>query len=171
MSGSMYLYISAKKGVFKIPKPKNTNYCLEFKSVNDLAYEDVLIATLLYETLDRKPHKLELVSFHRAKLDDTGGYKLTQEIVDKSMDNFLNYTFCSVDDLALREVIPLPKALRNIPSDAEKKVLYTYMKDKFPMLADDCLYMVNKNIKEIKEHHDSLREFVKSAYKKKYKNE
>lgn len=168
----MYLYVSGKKGVYKIPKSKyNENYDLEFKKVKEFANEKVILITLFYETLNRKPYKLELVSFHRAQLDKDGGYAITQKVIDDTSSNFFNYAFCDADDLAKRETIAIPVAPDNIPTEEKKKALYTYLNKKYPIFMNDCPYFVEKNIKEIEDHYNELKELFKAVYKKKIASE
>lgn len=168
----MYLYVSDKKGVYKIPKSKyNEDGDLEFKKVKDLANEKVILIILFYETLNRKPYRLELVSFHRAQLDKDGGHAITQKVVDDTSRNFYNYAFCDADDLAKRETIEIPIAPDNIPTEEEKKALYRYLNKKYPILMNDCPYFIEKNIKEIEEHYNELKELFKEGYKKKIANE
>ena len=169
MSGSIYLYVSNKNGVHKIPKPEHSiyTYTTTFRTVPSLANEEVLLVTLCYETLNRKPYELDLVSFHRAKLDKNGGYELNQNKVNKSLTNFINYAFSTAGDLALRKAIPIPTAPDNIPTDIEKNELYSYVKENYPLLWVNCPYLVEQNIKGIEENHNELKNLVKEAYKKK----
>ncbi|MFW2491693.1 hypothetical protein ACN077_24515 [Clostridium chromiireducens] len=171
MSGSMYLYVSDKSGAHKIPKPKHSNYTdsTTYKAVPSLANEDVLLVTLCYETVNRKPHGLDFVSFHRAKLDGKGCYILNQEEFNNSLNNFVNYAFATSEDLALRDTIPIPVAPKNIPTENEKNALYSYIKENYPLLWVNCPYLVEENIKSIENHHNELKKLVKEAYKKKLK--
>lgn len=167
----MYLYLSDKNEAHKIPKPKYSpyTYSTTYKAVPSLANEEVLLVTLCYETVNRKPHELNLVSFHRAKLDEKGSYILDQEKFDNSLNNFVNYAFATSDDLALRDTIPIPIAPKNIPTENEKSALYSYVKENYPLLWVNCPYLVEQNIKSIEKHYNELKKLVKEAYKKKIK--
>lgn len=162
MDGSIYLYITSNGEAYKIPKP---NYSV-FKAIPNLANREVLIATLSYKTLNRKPDILDLVSFHRAKLDSNGGYQITQEEMNYGLRNFINYAFSTAESLAeSEEPIPLPIAPSNIPTSIEKNALYLYVKEKYPILWPNCSYLVEQNIKDIEENYLNLKNLVKEAYK------
>lgn len=171
LSGIMYLYVSNKNEAYKIPKPKYSpyTYTTTYKAVPSLANEEVLLVILCYETLNRKPHKLDLISFHRAKLDEKGCYISNQEELNNSLNNFVNYAFSTSDDLALRDTIPIPIAPVNIPTENEKNALYSYVKENYPLLWVNCPFLVEQNSKSIEKHYNELKELVKEAYKKKSK--
>lgn len=171
MSGSIDLYISKKSGVHKIPKPKYSiyTYTTTYRAVPSLVNEDVLHVTLCYETLNRKPYELDIVSFERFKLDDNGGFERSQREVSKSIPNYTNYAFSTVDSLSLRDTIPIPVAPKNIPTDIEKNALYLYVKENYPHLWVNCPYLVEQYIKGIEEEYNELKNLVKEAYKKKFK--
>ncbi|EHI98145.1 hypothetical protein CDLVIII_1452 [Clostridium sp. DL-VIII] len=169
MSGIMYLYVSDKNGAHKIPKPKRLpyTYSTTYKAVPSLANEEVLLVILCYETVNRKPHELDLISFHRARLDENGCYIQDKEELNNSLINFVNYAFTTSDELALRDTIPIPVAPKNIPTENEKNALYSYVKENYPNLWTNCPYLVEQNVKSIEKHHNELKELVKEAYKKK----
>lgn len=171
MSGSIYLYVSNKSEVHKIPKPKHSTYTYRsiYKAVPSLSNEEVLLVILCYETLNRKPYELDLVSFKRIKLDENGVYEVNQEELDSSLTNFVNYAFTTADKLALRNTIPIPVAPNNIPSEIEKNTLYSYVKENYPLLWINCPYLVEENIKSIEKNYSELKKLVKEAYKKKFK--
>lgn len=163
LSGSMYFYISNKGQIYKIPKPIYSTY----KAVPELANQDVLITMLYYKTLNRKPHELSIISFHRAKLNDTGAYEFTQEEINNELVNFTNYAFSTADSLSLRDnPIPLPVAPNNIPTPIEKNALYSYLKEKYPKLWVNCPYLVEQLIKDMQNNFNELKSIVKEAYKK-----
>lgn len=171
MSGSIYLYVSNKNEVHKIPKPKHSTYTYRsiYKAVPSLANEEVLLVTLCYETLNRKPYELDLISFTRVKLDENGVYELNQEELNSSLTNFINYDFTTADRLAVRDNIPIPVAPDNIPTEIEKKALYSYVRENYPLLWVNCPYLVEQNIKSIEQNYNDLKTLVKEAYKKKFK--
>ena len=171
MSGVIYLYVSGKSGVHKIPKPKYSPYTYTtiYKAVPSLANEEALLAMLYYETLNRKPHELEIISFYRAKLDKEGCYISYQGEISSSLQNFMNYASLTSDDLALRDTIPIPIAPDNIPTENEKNMLYSYIKENYPSLWVKCPYLVEQNIKSIEKNYIGLKNLVKEAYKKKSK--
>ncbi len=171
MSGSIYLYVSNKGKVHKIPKPKDSvhRYRAIYKAVPSLANENVLLVVLGYETLNRKPYELDIISFRRVILDDNGVYKPNYDNWDSSLTNFLNFDFVSADNLADSDIIPMPVAPDNIPTEIEKKALYSYVKENYPLLWVNCSYIVEKNIKSIEQNYNELKNLVKEAYKKKFK--
>lgn len=159
----MYFYISNKGQVYKIAKPIYSVY----KAVPALANQDVLITMLYYKTLNRKPHELSIVSFHRAKLNNNGGYEFTQEEIDKELINFKNYAFSTAESLSIgNNPIPIPVAPNNVPTSIEKDALYSYLKEKYPELWINCPYLVEQLIKDIEEHFNNQKKLVKEGLKK-----
>lgn len=76
MIQSRYLFVSSEGKVVKIARPKDHKY----KSVPQLAGEDVLEVILYYRNKDRKPHQLLMVEFDRFHLDSHGNYEQTEKI-------------------------------------------------------------------------------------------
>jgi hypothetical protein len=161
MSGSIYLYISNKGEVHKIPKP---NYS-EYKAVPSLANQEVLLATLIYKTLNRKPFELETVSFHKDILDKDGILKFDLN----SIHDVLLYLEGPESAAECDELIPLPKAPSNIPTPIEKNALYSYIKERYPTLWPNCSYLVEQHIKSIEGNLKKKKNFVKQVYKIKSK--
>jgi len=129
MTGLKCVYITKYNDIYKIPVPNGNLY----KSVPALADQEVLLALLYYETINRIPSKLISSNFDRIQLDNTGGYKLTIEEIKKHYYNFDHYSFSDSELLSQKNCLYIPQSTI-IPTITEKEVLYYYIKQKFPHL-------------------------------------
>ncbi|MEC0129132.1 hypothetical protein [Paenibacillus pabuli] len=139
MIQSRYLFVSREGKVVKIARPKDHKY----KSVPQLAGEDVLEVILYYRNKDRKPHKLLMVEFDRFHLDSHGNYKQTEEDRKRAIHNFLSFGM----------------------ADAEKRSLYDYINEKLPSFSDDAPNVVESKIKAPKEKHEDFKSMAKKSKK------
>ncbi|KAF6628670.1 hypothetical protein H6F38_19285 [Paenibacillus sp. EKM208P] len=162
MIQSRYLFISCEGKVVKIARPKVHKY----KSVPQLAGEDVLEVILYYRNKDRKPHKLLMVEFDRFHLDSQGNYKQTEEDRKRAIHNF--FSFGMADLIKGIEVdnqpLPIPVA-PIIPTTAEKRSLYDYINEKIPSFSDDAPYVVESKIKAVKEKYEEFKSMAKKSKK------
>lgn len=84
MTGCRFLFISSNGDkIIKISQPKNHKY----KSVPQLANQNVLEVILFYKNKDRKPHQLLTIEFDRFRLDSNGNYEETE--VDRKRALFI----------------------------------------------------------------------------------
>ncbi|WP_256720885.1 MULTISPECIES: hypothetical protein [Paenibacillus] len=121
MIQSRYLFVSSEGKVVKIARPKDHKY----KSVPQLAGEDVLEVILYYRNKDRKPHQLLMVEFDRFHLDSHGNYEQTEEDRKRAFHNFLSFGMANLLEGIEVEDKPLPIPVAPIiPTTAEKRSLY-----------------------------------------------
>ncbi|MFK4304826.1 hypothetical protein ABH892_004993 [Paenibacillus sp. RC254] len=84
MIRSRYLFLSSGDRIVKIARPKDHKY----KSVPQLANEDVLEVILYYKNKDRKPHQLLMVGFDRFHLNSNGNYEEIEADRKRAFHNF-----------------------------------------------------------------------------------
>ena len=156
----MVFHISDNNEIHKVPK----SYYGESKTIIQLANTTILEVVLGYEVLNRKPDKLINIEFNRCKINSLAN------IVDRNdssaIKNFMNYSLCTADELSLRKEIPIPRA-HTVQTEKEKQVLYDFLKNKYPVLWDDCPYITESHIKKLNEILAEYKELVKEAYLKK----
>lgn len=158
MTGIKCLYITNDKKIYKIPIPTGNLY----KPVSTLANQEVLFTLLYYETFNRVPSKLISANFDRIQLNNTGGYELTVEEMKKRYYNFEHYGFNDAELLSKKEYIPIPQATV-IPTASEKKVLYNYIKNNFPLLWCNFSQILENYITQCICNDLELRLLVKKA--------
>lgn len=118
---------------------------------------------LYYETKDRKPERLLIVEFDRIRLDTEGVYELTDEEMNKVMQNALHFIYATPQQLANSEgPVVLPVA-PSIPSSKEKIALYAYLNNKIPSLGKDAPKIVENTIASLKNVHQEKIDMIKEA--------
>ena len=156
----MVLDISNNNEIKKITKS-----CFdENKTVDRFANTTILEAILFFEVINRKPEKLVDILFHRYQVDKEAN-KITLDN-DAALHNFNNYFLSDADKLSLHEEIPLPRAYLN-PTYVEKQLLYGFLKQKYPVLWNDCPYVAESRIKKSNDMLAGYKDLVKEAYLKK----
>jgi len=156
----MVFHISNNNEIHKVPK----SYYNDEKTIIELANTTILEVVIFYKVLNRKPEKLINIEFNRCQIDSVAN------IIDRNdssaLKNFLNYSFCTADELALHEEIPIPRAY-TIPTEKEKQVLYDLLEKKYPLIWNDCPYITESHIKKLSDLLAKYKELVKKAYLKK----
>lgn len=156
----MVFHISNNNEIHKVPK----SYYDESKTIIKLSNTTILEVMLIYDVLNRKPEKLVRIEFNRCQIDSFAN--IVNRNDSNALENFLNYSGCTADELSLREQIPIPRAY-TFPTDKEKQVLYDFLKKKYPVLWNDCPYITEFLIKKQTDMFDQYKELVKKAYLKK----
>lgn len=159
MPSTMCFYISKDGGVYRRPVPNSDSY----KPFISLANQEILMALIHSETINRKPTRVDLISFDRLKLDSKGGFKYNRKEMKDRSYNFVHFGFVDEKELSKREEIPIPKA-PVVPSREELDNLYKYINDKYPMLSKSLKICINEHIESVKKHHEELKRMVKKAY-------
>ncbi len=161
MIQSRYLFVSREGKVIKIARPKDCKY----KSVPQLAGEDVLEVILYYRNKDRKPHKLVMVEFDRFHLDSQGNYVQTEEDRKRIFHNFFSFGMANLlEGIEEKEDKPLPIPVAPIiPTIAEKKALYDYINEKLPNFTTDAPYVVENRIKAVKEKYEEFKSMARKS--------
>ncbi|WP_374019097.1 hypothetical protein ABU162_04990 [Paenibacillus thiaminolyticus] len=161
MNGTRWLYISNDFKVYRVPKPKNHVY----KSIRELAGQEVLRIILYFEIKERNPFKLLLIEFERITLDLNGGYQLLQAEMSKALYNFFEFGLTTPEELAEKDTpLAIPMA-PVIPTNREKEALYNYLKEKFKPLYVDAPYIMEMRINSLKKIHKEYIDLVKQAMK------
>ncbi|MCD9023455.1 hypothetical protein [Cohnella silvisoli] len=161
MGGTMWLFISKDLKVTKIPKPINQVY----KPIPSLARQEVLEVIMYYETKSRKPSELMIVNFNRFRLDENGGYVITDFERRRAFHNFFEFGMTTPEEKAEEDqplALPIPPV---IPTIKEKETLYSYLKQKYSVLANQTPMVVENMINFSKETHRKHIELVKKAMK------
>ena len=158
MTGLKCVYITKYNDIYKIPVPNGNLY----KPVPALADQEVLLALLYYETLNKIPSKLISANFDRIQLDSTGGYKLTIDELKKRYYNFEHYGLSNSELLSQKDCLHIPQATI-IPTITEKEVLYYYIKQKFPHLWVNFAEILECYIQSCIYNDLELRNLVKKA--------
>lgn len=156
MSGYMVLHIS-DNSIFKISHLLFNNK----KTVAKLTNKDILQAFIYYDTYNRKPSSLLLIDFDRLKIDSDSNIIYSESEVYS--DYLIRHIIFSEKSPQLEKNIPLPRA-PIIPNDIEKRLLYKFLNDNFPMLAEDCPYYVESYIKDKIRIHNKNKKIVKESY-------
>ena len=159
MPSTMCFYIRKDGCAYKRPLCKNKTY----KPFKTLANQEILMVLVHSETINRKPIRVDLVSFDRLKLDSEGGFEYNRKEMKDRSYNFLHFGFADEEELSEREAIPIPKAPR-VPTREELDVLYKYINDNYPALSESLKICMNEHIRSIKKHHEELKTMVKRAY-------
>ncbi|MGC5770770.1 hypothetical protein [Paenibacillus pabuli] len=162
MIQSRYLFVSREGKVVKIVRPKNHKY----KSVPQLAGEDVLEVILYYRNKDRKPNELLMVGFDRFRLDSQGNYVQTEEDRKRAFHNFHSFGMADllegIEDEKEDKPLPIPVA-PIIPTTAEKRSLYDYINEKLPNFSDDAPYVIENKIKAAKEKYEEFKSMARKS--------
>ena len=158
MPSTMCFYISKDGGVYRRPVP-NSDSCKPFIS---LANQEILMVLVHSETINRKPIRVDLVSFDRLKLDSEGGFEYNKKEMKDRSYNFIHFGFADEEELSEREEIPIPKAPR-VPTREELDALYKYINDNYPVLSESLKICMNEHIRSIKKHHEELKTMVKKS--------
>lgn len=165
MSGSKSLYIAEDGKVYKIPQSKNRVSI----SNSNLANQSVLEVFLYYETKERKPFRLISIGFDRLQLDNIGQYQFTDEEMKMKMRNFNEFAFYTAEDFSKKpEPWPIPDAAV-IPNKIEKDVLVNFLKEEYPLLSNNCLQIIEREVQRRKSNHANLINLIKTAIKIKNK--
>lgn len=157
----MWLFISKDLRVTKIPKPIDQVY----KPMPSLARLEVLEVTMYYETKSRKPSKLQIVNFDRFTLDENGGFVITDFERRRSLHNFFEFGITTPEEKAnddLPIALPIPPV---IPTIKEKEALYSYLKQKYSVIANQAPMIVENMINFSNETHKKHIEFTKKTMK------
>lgn len=149
--------------IYKVPKKLYD----QSKTLDILSDKEIFEIFLVYEVLNRKPHKLTKIDFSRRKVSNNSTLDFQKDC--PGLENYFNYDFCDSDALALQDSIPLPRAYVR-PNQEENNLIYNYLKNKYPKLAEDYPYFLNEEIKQQEKITNDLKKLVKEAYKKKQKN-
>ena len=160
MSGTRWVLISKDNKVYKISQPRNWI----FKPMRELAGEEVLEVILYYDIKNRKPNKLLMVDFDRINLSEEGSRIQSDEDDRKVLHNFFEFGLTTIEELAKKEVLAIPVA-PIIPSTLEKEALYTYLREKLEVLADEAPIIVENRIKYLKQKHMECVSMVREASK------
>ncbi|RRJ66069.1 hypothetical protein EHV15_26500 [Paenibacillus oralis] len=161
LGGTMWLFISKDLRVTKITKPINQVY----KPIPSLARQEVLKVTMYYETKSRKPFKLQIVNFDRFILDENGGFVITDFERRRALHNFFEFGMTTPEEKAEDDqpiALPIPPV---IPTIKEKEALYSYLKQKYSVIADQAPIIVENMISFSNETHRKHIEFAKKAMK------
>jgi hypothetical protein len=159
MTGCRYLFLSKGDMIIKIPQPKKHKY----KSVPQLANQDVLEVILYYEIKDRKPVKLLTVGFDRFRLDTDGNYEETEADRKRAFHNFFAFGIPSLfNEVEEDKPLQIPIA-PIIPTDNEKRILYSYINEKLPNLATEAPYVVESKIRASREKHEEFKNMAKKS--------
>ncbi|WP_283652684.1 hypothetical protein [Paenibacillus sp. RC334] len=161
MIRSRYLFLSSGDRIVKIARPKDHKY----KSVPQLANEDVLEVILYYKNKDRKPHQLLMVGFDRFHLNSNGNYEEIEADRKRAFHNFFSFGIPSIFEEENDRPLSIPVA-PIIPTDNEKRLLYSYMNEKLPNLATDAPYVVESKIKASKEKYEEFKKMAKKSKNK-----
>lgn len=159
MPSTMCFYISKDGGVYRRPVPNSDIY----KPFISLANQEILMVLIHSETINRKPTRVDLISFDRFKLDSKGSFKYNRKEMKDRSYNFIHFGFADEKELSRREEIPIPKA-PVVPTREELDSLYKYINDKYPVLSESLKICMNRHIDTIKKHHEELKTMVKRAY-------
>ncbi|EES73360.1 MULTISPECIES: hypothetical protein [Paenibacillus] len=161
MTGCRYLFISSNGDkIIKISQPKNHKY----KSVPQLANQNVLEVILFYKNKDRKPHQLLTVEFDRFRLDSNGNYEETEVDRKRAFHNFFAFGMPSLLEEVEVDDKPLPIPVAPIvPTDSEKRSLYSYINEKLPNLAAAAPYVVESKIKASREKYEEFKTIAKKS--------
>ncbi|QNK55160.1 hypothetical protein [Paenibacillus sp. PAMC21692] len=155
MIGCRYLFLSKGDKIIKIPQPKNHKY----KSVPQLANQDVLEVILYYKNKDRKPHELLAIEFDRFHVDSNGIYEETDTDRKRALHNFFAFGMPNLlEEKENHLVIPVAPI---IPTDNEKRLLYRYLNEKLPDLAVVAPQVVESKIKASREKYEEFKRVAK----------
>jgi len=158
MTGCRHLFLSGDK-ILKMTQPKNHKYKPELQFAN----QNVLEVILFYEIKNRKPNVLIMVDFDRFRLDCNGVYEQTDEDRRRALHNFFEFGFPSLfDEEDDDRPVSIPVA-PIIPTESEKKLLYSYIAEKLPKLSIDAPYIVENRIRVLKEKYEEFVRMAKNA--------
>lgn len=161
MSGVKWLYISEDTKVYALPNPKQD----DFKPVPELANKNVLMISIGYETLNKKPYKFTSIQFDRVSLDCAGKFILTDEIIHAKMRNFLEFGSETPKSLSERETpLSIPDA-PILPSEKELVTLKEYLKNNYSALFANSYNIIANEIKRKNEIHQKYLMILKEAAK------
>ncbi|GAU75433.1 hypothetical protein [Fusibacter sp. 3D3] len=161
MSGTRFLFITKDLQIYKVPMPRNYIY----KAIPSLHNQDVLKVILHYETENRKPSKLVLVSFQRLTLDHNGQYELTNDEIREGSRNFIEFAYHTPESLSETDQplpIPTPVAL---PTQLEKDCLKAYIKKNMPQLVGAGFYIIEREVESRKKINLEHKNLVLNASK------
>ncbi|WP_373844437.1 hypothetical protein [Clostridium sp.] len=163
MTSYMILHITDDYKVYKISK---RIYEMN-KSILKLANQNLLQVMLIYDTYNRKPHKLIKVEFNRITLN-SDSFIVHDENLFEFENNTVDYMFSDANKLSLLDKIPLPRA-PVIPSQYEKNSLYKFINEKYPIFYIPCTYLTEKYIKDKNNIYNENKKLVLTAYANKTK--
>ena len=152
------LYISSERKVYKIPQPKGNIY----KAIPELAEQEVLIVSLIYEIRERKPWRLITMYFDRIELDKQGQYQWTKEEMSSKMHNAIHFGFTTPEELSERTQVVIPEAPVN-PTKFEIEVLKEYLKTQEPNLWKNSPEILGFSIRANEVVYKKLKNMVKKA--------
>ncbi|MDQ0193381.1 hypothetical protein [Paenibacillus wynnii] len=159
MTGCRYLLISSNGDkIIKISQPKDHKY----KSVPQLANQNVLEVILFYKNKDRKPYQLLTFEFDRFRLDSNGDYEEKEVDRKRAFHNFFAFVMPSLLEEVEDKPISIPVA-PIVPTDSEKRLLYNYINEMIPNLATDAPYVVESKIKASREKYEEIKNMAKKS--------
>lgn len=124
---------------------------------------------MVYETKDRKPFKLQRISFFEADFDGEGIYDFSDEAASKEMGIELEYIFY---DIWTGDNTPLPIPIFPvIPSKDEIKILKNYLNDNYPHLLNNSPAALENYVRNRKRKHEENIERMKRSHRRRRKEE
>lgn len=157
MAGMINLYVTNEGKVLKIP---NTKFC-ENMPLPELCSQQVLHVQIVYETEDRKPYSVLGAWFDRLSLNELGQY--IENKYPPAMQNYINYSGSTVEDLSSREEPLTIPAAPILPTKFEKDCLINYLKSKYPMLWQNSPQVIELAIKSLQDGHKEYIDLFKKA--------
>ncbi|MHB1167141.1 MAG: hypothetical protein ACYC0N_01205 [Carboxydocellales bacterium] len=159
LAGFKWLYLSREGKIYKLPNPKGN----AFKPIPELANQEVLEVSIVYVTMDRRPHRLLSIAFNRVRLNGDGQFILTEEERKRNLRNFLNFGLVTAKQLSERDTpLPIPDA-PTTPNDIEKRILTDYLKKELPILWQSDPGMLERVIFLRNQTHIKMSNLVKEA--------
>ena len=123
--------------------------------------QQVLHVHIVYETEDRKPCSILGVWFDRLSLNELGHY--IENKYPPAMQNYLNYSGSTVEELSSREDPLTIPAAPILPTQVEKDCLINYLKSKYPMLWQNGPQVIELAIKSLQDIHKGYIDLFKKA--------
>jgi hypothetical protein len=161
-TGGTFLYITPDGKYYKLPHPKGPT----FKAIPILANQDVLMVTIIYNTLNRHPVNIIHIDFNRVLLDYEGKYVIDDEELYKKLRNTRIFGSGAFKTMTFNDgVIEIPDS-PSLPTSTERNGIVSFLKDKYPRLYKTSLYAIEEKIKLIKHNHQELLADIKRASKR-----
>jgi hypothetical protein len=99
--------------------------------------------------------------FDRIEIDDLGQYIENKN--HPAIQNFLNYSLASAEELSQREEPLIIPAAPILPTRFEKQHLIGYIKDRYPKLWNNSPQLIEETIIRLKNIHKEYVNLVKKA--------
>jgi len=157
MAGFLNLCICTDGKVIKVPNVKWDNN----KGIIELSEQEVLHVHIAYELEERNPSGIIGIWFDRLLLDELGQYTLNKN--HPALQNFINYSLASAEDLCERGGPLTIPAAPVVPTQFEKEALNTYLKNKYPVLLKNSPQTIELTINRLNEQHREYIDLVKKA--------